>query len=113
MKNLAKTTARWLWLSVLVSVPVLSGCKGRPNDVKEFNLAGVVVAIGRDRQEVTLDHEGIPGFNVKAGKMSFRLARPELLEGIGPGDRVQGLLEVKGVKPLPTVMTLTRLEKQP
>jgi hypothetical protein len=105
-------TYRWPWLFLLVLAFAAAGCKGRPKDTVEHDIQGKVIAIDPGRQGVTLEPRDTPAFP-KARRLYCRLAGPELLESIRPGDEVQGRLEVRGVKPRPTVMVLTRLEKRP
>ena len=48
---------------------------------------------------MTLDHEAIPGY-MGAMKMSFPVAKPELLSGIKAGDHVHGRLNADGSQPV-------------
>jgi Cu/Ag efflux protein CusF len=56
---------------------------------------GQVVAVRDDRKAVTIDHKEIPNL-MKAMKMEFKVNNPSVLEGIQPGDNVQGRLKVDG-----------------
>lgn len=60
---------------------------------RQYPIVGNVVSVAEDRSSVTLDHEDIPGL-MPGMEMEFQIADPLLLEGIAPGDRVEGQLEV-------------------
>ena len=69
--------------------------KGNSRPVAEqFNVKGKVVALDREKQTVTLDHQDIPGL-MKAMTMRFRVKDPEVIAGIKEGDDVQGELTVE------------------
>ena len=82
---------------------VSAGCKQNGSDSakpsstssdKEYDIKVKVISIGEDKKSVKLDHEDIPGF-MKAMKMEFTVESPQVLQGIAPGDKVQGRLKVK------------------
>jgi hypothetical protein len=75
-------------------------------------VTGRVVSIAADKRGVTLEQVEMPGYR-SATKQYFLVANSSLLDGIQPGNPVRGRVEVTGVKPLPTVLTLTELEKVP
>src|SRR2546422_5481483 len=86
---------RWL-LSLCIVVPLASaGCRKASEDTKDkvYDIKGKVVALDRDKTKVTLDHEDIPGL-MKAMKMPFSVEKAKMLEGIQPGDEVEGRLRV-------------------
>ncbi len=99
----------WL-LSITLAFPLaFIGCKAdKPKGPaeKEYDIKGKVVAVAPDKKSVTLDHEDIPGL-MKAMEMEFTVEDPKVLEGIGPGDQVQGRLKVKGGDHV-----ITKLEKR-
>jgi Cu/Ag efflux protein CusF len=106
-------TVYWIGLLVL-SVPVLlAGCKDggsntpRGSAGQEYDIKGKVVAVAADKRSVTLDHEEIPGL-MKAMEMKYPVEDPKVLEGLQPGDRVQGRLREQSGN-----YTITRLEKLP
>lgn len=77
-------------------VVTIAGCSGMPSG-KLFPIRGEVVSIGATRNEVTLKHEAVAGF-MQGMTMPFPVARRELLDGIAPGDRVEGVLVVEGAR---------------
>jgi hypothetical protein len=105
--------SRSLGLVVLVVPLVLGGCK-KPtsSDAKLYEVTGKVESVAADKRGVTLEGVEMPGYR-GAQKQFFLVAKSNLLDGLKPGDSVRGRVEVKGVKPLPTVLTLTELEKVP
>ncbi len=101
------------WIGLLaLSVPLfLAGCTGGTGQQtaaseKQYDIQGMVVAVAQDKPAVTLDHEDIPGL-MKGMKMEFYVDNPKLLEGLKPGDKVQGRLKVESGN-----YTITRLEKR-
>jgi Cu/Ag efflux protein CusF len=56
-----------------------------------------VVSINAARNEVVLKHEAIAGF-MQAMTMPFPVGSREILDGIEPGDRVEGVLLVEGAR---------------
>ena len=100
----------WKWFGcIALAIPLfLAGCGQKPKDTaaKEYDVKGKVTEVASDKQDVTIDHEDIPGL-MKAMKMKFAVADPKLLEGIQAGDQVQGRLRADDGK-----YTITRLEKR-
>ena len=89
---------QWLCPLGLFFSLVLAGCQGGSDAAKDkdkqYDLKAKVVAVDMDGKTVTLDHEDIPGL-MKAMEMTFSVENQKMLEGIKPGDRVQGRLKVK------------------
>ena len=83
-------------LAALVLVALLAGCSGTPGG-KLYPIRGEVVSIAAARNELQLRHEEIAGF-MQAMTMPFPVAKRELLDGIEPGDRVEGVLLVEGAR---------------
>lgn len=74
----------------------LFGCgSGAPPEERHFAVKGKVAAVDRDKKQVTLDHEDIPGL-MKAMKMPFAVESEQLLDNLHVGDDVQGRLKVVG-----------------
>ena len=98
-----------LSLPVLLVSLVLIGCQSRSNAPKEksYDVKGTVVSVNLNEPSVELDHQDIPGL-MKAMVMPFKAASPKLLEGLKPGDKVQGKLKVAAGG-----QTITVLEKLP
>src|SRR5262249_7468249 len=62
--------------------------------VTDYPLSGVVKRVEKSLQQVTIDHEEIPGF-MDAMKMRFSYKDGAVLDRLEPGDRVHGTLRVK------------------
>ncbi|HEY8514461.1 MAG TPA: copper-binding protein [Candidatus Binatia bacterium] len=74
----------------------IAACTSLPEG-KLYPIRGEVVSVAAARNEVMLRHEPIAGF-MEAMTMPFPVAKYELLEGIEPGDRVEGVLLVEGTR---------------
>jgi|SRR6516162_7684786 protein SCO1/2 len=105
-------TRKAIWFVLLTLPPALAGCAGgggggpKTGGGREYEVRGKVVAVDPAKPAVTLDHEDIPGL-MKAMKMEFGVEDPKQLEGVKPGDRVQGRL-----RKAESGYVLTRLEKR-
>jgi protein SCO1/2 len=105
-------TYQAVWLVVLALSLVLAGCKGggegtsKAGGEKLYDVRGKVVAVNTAKPAVTLDHEDIPGL-MKGMQMEFGVEDPKLLDGVKPGDQVQGRLK-KGE----SGYVLTQLERR-
>lgn len=89
MRNPRLLSPRWVVPLLAASIlPAACGSRAR-----RYELRGQVLAVDRDRQEVTIRHDDIPGF-MPAMTMPFRVEPAELLEGRTPGDLVAGTLVV-------------------
>jgi protein SCO1/2 len=104
-------TTHGLGLLALSAALSLAGCGGGGSDKKDaadkqYEVKGKVVAVDAEKKSITLDHEDIPGL-MKAMKMPFALENPKVAEGLQPGDRVQGHLQVKSGEYI-----ITHLEKR-
>jgi len=88
-----------LTLAFLFLGAAIAGCgnSAAPLEERHFAVKGKVVAVDRDKKQVTLDHEDIPGL-MKAMKMPFAVESEQLLDNIHAGDAVQGRLKVAGDK---------------
>lgn len=91
--ELARTVAAIALLLVLGGAP---GCSGMPGG-KLYPIRGEVVSVTAARNEVVLHHEPIAGF-MQGMTMPFPVANRDLLEGIEPGDRIEGVLLVEGAR---------------
>jgi Cu(I)/Ag(I) efflux system membrane fusion protein len=72
----------------------------------EFAFSGQLVSLSADRRTVTVRHGDIAGLR-PAGTSSFEVASPTPLDGLAPGDMVQGRLDKKG----DAAPVVTRLKK--
>jgi protein SCO1/2 len=73
---------------------------------KVYDVTGKVVGLDRRKPAVTLDHKDIPGL-MKAMKMEFKAADAKVLDGLAPGDAVEGKLKVENGE-----YTITELRKR-
>jgi Cu/Ag efflux protein CusF len=91
---------------------VLAGCTGGPPSgptglaAGEYEIKGKIVAVDPGKPAVTLDHEDIPGLMIGM-EMEFGVTDPKLVEGLKPGDPVQGRL-----KKSDSGYVITQLEKR-
>jgi protein SCO1 len=65
----------------------------RPDPPREYPLQGQVLAVDRERQQITVRHEDIPNF-MPGMTMSFPVTSPALLEGREPGELITATLQV-------------------
>lgn len=86
---------RQLRLVFLLAPVVLSAatCRQTPQ-VREYTLAGQIVAIDRATNYVTVQHGDIKGF-MPGMTMAFAVKDPSLLEGRAPGDLITATLLVQ------------------
>jgi len=86
---------------ILVLTLLLSGCRTpaptAPSAQRSFPVHGRVVSTDAARGEVTLDHEAIPGY-MEAMIMPYKLAQPETLGELHPGDRLTAHLVVDATR---------------
>lgn len=97
------------WSMVLLVPLVVTGCKGgyqKGTAEKHYTIKGKVVAVDPTKPSVRLDHEDIPGL-MKAMEMDFAVEDSKLLEGLKPGDQIEGQLKAE-----PGKYVITRLEKR-
>ncbi len=74
-------------------VLVVGACRSRPVDERVFALQGQVLAVQPDRQQATVKHEEIKGL-MPAMTMPYRVKDAKLLDGISPGDLINGTLVI-------------------
>lgn len=93
---------------MLLGLLVLAGCQGSPDGSKErlYDIKGKVTAVDAGKNTVTLDHEDIAGL-MKGMEMKFPVADPNVLEGVKPGDQVQGKLRLQSGE-----QVITELQKR-
>lgn len=81
----------------LFSLALIAGCTSSSTTAgsgdKLYDLKGKVVSIESGAKSITIDHEDIPG-KMKAMKMAFSVTDATLLEGLAPGDTVEGKLKI-------------------
>jgi protein SCO1 len=81
---------RTLLTIVVLACAAASGC----SRAKTYELRGQVLAVDRERQEITIKHEDIRGL-MPGMTMSFKVKDANLLEGPVPGDLVNATLVVR------------------
>jgi Cu/Ag efflux protein CusF len=64
------------------------------SEIQRYQFKGLVMALERSRQRVTIAHGDIPN-HMKAMTMSFAVKDTNLLRGIEVGDSVSGVLAVR------------------
>jgi len=77
---------------IVLSATLLSGApgpaaSGRPAS-KSVQGVGVVTAVDTKERRLTINHEDIKGF-MGAMEMAYPVARPALLIGLKPGDKIR------------------------
>ncbi len=87
---------------LLAVVFALAACGGAGNG--DHTGHGIVKDLDPAKQEVTIDHEEIPGF-MKAMTMTFQVSDSHLLKGVEPGQEVEfdlvykkGAYQVTGIR---------------
>jgi len=78
-------------LTVLVAVCATLAACSRP---RQYELRGQILTIDRDRHEVTVKHEDVPGL-MSGMTMPFKVEDPKLLDGLTAGDLVKATLVVR------------------
>src|SRR5579864_2527 len=73
---------------------LLAACLGSASCARHYRGQGVVLAVDRPNQTVTISHRAIPGY-MKAMAMPFPVKTPEELDRLVPGARVKFELEVR------------------
>lgn len=84
--------------AAVLSFTLLAGCsdsKSSPTAEKVHDLKGIVVSVDSTKKTVKIDHQEMPGF-MKAMTMSFSVEDAKLLEGLVPGDAVEGKVKKVG-----------------
>lgn len=99
-----------LLLALALAIACGAGCSGGLPAGKLYPIRGEVVSINASRSEVVLHHEAIAGF-MQAMTMPFPVSSREILDGIAPGDRVEGVLVVEGARY--ALLSLAKLETTP
>jgi len=73
--------------ATLMSVGANIAASGRPA-LKSVEGVGVVTGIDPQARRLTVNHDHIEGF-MGAMEMAYPVARPALLSGLKPGDKIQ------------------------
>jgi len=72
---------------------LLAACLGLASCARHYRGQGVVLAVDRLNQTVTISHRAIPGY-MDAMAMPFRAAQSEHLDQLAPGSRIEFQLKV-------------------
>lgn len=88
MPNSVHTTCCLLMLTLLGTSP---GCNS-PSEEKIYEVKGRVLLVDIERKSIKLDHEDIPGL-MRAMKMYFKVEDARMLEGLAPGDAIEGKMK--------------------
>jgi protein SCO1/2 len=106
MRNSAKLHTTYFRLALFVAaISVLSGFSGCKSSApptastsaegqQRFPLTGRVVSVEKDKEQVVVDAEDIPGF-MMAMTMGYSVKNPNLLETISPEDQIKADVVVK------------------
>lgn len=82
---------------VLLTAAALGACKPAADERVDAPTAqlvvGVVQAVDPAAGTITIHHEAVEALGWPAMTMPFKLARPELLDGVAVGDRIELELE--------------------
>lgn len=89
---------------VILLASSLSSCREHS---RVYPLKGRVVAVAANRQSITIAHEAIPGY-MEAMTMPFPVKDPALVEGINPGDEVEGEITVTSSEGWVSKLRVTR-----
>jgi protein SCO1/2 len=77
---------------------------------KQYELKGQILAVNRDKQELLLKHEEIPGY-MMAMTMPYKVQSAGLLDNVGAGDIITAELQVKD--DVGTIVALTKTGTAP
>src|SRR5437868_1720503 len=72
---------------------------------KHYELKGQILGVNRDKQEILVKHEEIPGF-MMAMTMPYKVQSGSMLDNVNAGDLITAQLEVKD-----NVNTITAITK--
>jgi protein SCO1/2 len=79
--------------AVLVLLVGAGAACSRPDPPREYPIKGQVLAVDRERQQLTVKHEDIPNF-MPGMTMSFPVVPAALLDGREPGELITATLQV-------------------
>ncbi len=88
-------TAHWATRGLaIIALATAAACgRGAQSVGKRYALQGTVIAINRDRREITVQHGDIPGF-MSAMTMSYPVADASTFDGLENGDEIRADLVV-------------------
>ncbi len=87
----------WRWFAVVLLCASLAGCRrsteNLPSSTATFTLKGTVLAVDAPANQVTLQHEAVPGF-MGAMTMPYRLENAQIAHELHRGDVIRARLLV-------------------
>jgi len=86
---------RFLSFLILVCGLLGVGCQSAPE--KRYPIQAEVISSNPERQMITVKHGDVPGL-MPAMTMSYMVADPKQIEGLGPGDKISAELVVSDSK---------------
>ncbi len=109
--SLAALLGLWLACSGRVDKPAANpdSSKTAGEEVIDYKLEGIVRRVNKSEGKVAIDHKEIIGF-MDAMLMTFPVSDPALLDGVEPGDEIEGTLRVVRRKGEVGDYSLTRLD---
>jgi protein SCO1 len=75
--------------ALLFALAVVSAC----SSARQYEMRGQVLAVNRDKVEILVKHEDIPGL-MSAMTMPYKVRSANMLDNLGPGDLITTELEV-------------------
>jgi len=96
----------WRTRAVSIALVVAASACGRAPDARQYEVRGQILAVDRDRREVLVNHQDIPGF-MPAMTMPYRVEDAALLDGKKPGDLFTATLVVEDVRAYLSTLTTT------
>ena len=73
---------------------------------RHYELTGQILSVNRDKQEVLVKHDEIPGY-MMAMTMPYKVQSSSILDNVSAGDLVKAQLEVRDNVPIITAITKT------
>jgi protein SCO1/2 len=95
----------WTWRIAITALLLVSACNRAPES-RQYPVKGQILSIDRQKQEVLVNHEDIPGF-MSAMTMPYKVKDAALLEGKEPGDLFTATLVVEPVDAYLSTLTRT------
>jgi len=94
-----RTAGRLIRLGAITAaiVKLAAATTGCQRQAEQYKLSGQIVAVDPTRQELTIQHQDIPGF-MPGMTMAFKVFEPRLMDGRTPGELVTATLVVKGTE---------------
>jgi protein SCO1/2 len=93
-------------LLLLSAIHLLAAC----SNAKQYEMKGQVLAVDRDKIEILVKHEDIPGL-MPAMTMPYTVESLSLLDNIGPGDLITTELRIENNQPRITSLRKTGTAK--